>query len=259
MLLVVDVGNSQTVLGLYDGEQLAAHWRFTTARNRTEDELRMLFRAMLELDGFSEKDVTGVAVSSVVPAVTAALRTAAADLAPEAFVVVEPGVKTGMAIHIDNPREVGADRVVNAVAARHRYGAPVVSVDFGTSTNVDVVGPDGDYLGGAIAPGLAISTDALISGTAALRKVEFVPPRSPIGKGTVEAIQSGALYGHAGLVDGIVGRIVAELGGEVTVVATGGMASTIVPHCSTVGIVDEFLTLDGLRLVYDLNHGPDAS
>ena len=262
MLLVVDVGNSQTVLGLYDGDRLAAHRRFTTARNRTVDELLMLFRAMLDLDGFSEKDVTGVAVSSVVPVVTAALRTVADELSEGAFVVVEPGVKTGMPIRIDNPHEVGADRVVNAVAARHRYGVPVVSVDFGTSTNVDVVGPEGDYLGGAIAPGLVIATDALISGTAALRKVEYVPPRSPIGKGTVEAIQSGALYGHAGLVDGIVGRIVAELagdaGGAVTVVATGGLAATIVPHCTTVDLVDEHLTLDGLRLIYALNTEPAA-
>jgi type III pantothenate kinase len=158
-----------------------------------------------------------------------------------------------MPIQIDNPREVGADRVVNSVAARARYGTPVVVVDFGTSTNFDVVGHEGEYMGGAIAPGLAISTEALISGTAALRNVEFVPPRGPIGKGTVEAIQAGAMFGHAGLVDGIMERIVAELGGVVERVATGGLASTIVPHCRSVERIDEFLTLDGLRRIYEMN------
>ncbi len=253
MLLVIDVGNTQTVLGLFDGERLAAHWRLTTVRDGTVDEIRMLFRSTLDLEGFDERDVNGVAVSSVVPAITASLRTVAARLAPGAVVVVEPGVKTGMPIQIDNPHEVGADRVVNSVAARDRYGTPVVCVDFGTSTNFDVVGFEGAYLGGAIAPGLEISTDALIAGTAALRRVELIPPRSPIGKGTVEAIQSGALYGHAGLVDGIVSRIVGELGGEAATVATGGLASTIVPHCRTVAVVDEFLTLDGLRLIHEMN------
>jgi len=257
MLLVLDVGNTQTVIGLYDGDRLAGHWRMTTARQSTVDELRIWLRGMLELDGFGDDDVTGVALCSVVPAITASLREVGATLTSGPVTVVEPGVKTGMPINIDNPREVGADRVVNSVAARAKYDAPVIVVDFGTSTNFDVVGPDGDYLGGAIAPGLAISTDALISGTAALRRVEYVPPRSPIGKGTVEAIQSGALYGHAGLVDGIMERIVAELSGgtgaEVTRVATGGLASTIVPHCHTVDIVDEFLTLEGLRMIHDLN------
>lgn len=253
MLLVIDVGNTQTVIGLYDGEDLAAHWRLTTDRNRTGDELRMWFAALLGLEGYSSDDVTGVAMSSVVPAITAPLRRMAGTLTDGAVVVVEPGVKTGMAILIDNPREVGADRIVNSVAARTRYGAPIIAVDFGTSTNFDVIGAGGEYLGGAIAPGLIISTDALVGGTAALRNVEYVPPRSPIGKGTVEAIQSGALYGHAGLVDGIMQRIIDEMGGDVATVATGGLASTIVPHCRSVDIVDEFLTLDGLRLIFDLN------
>jgi type III pantothenate kinase len=158
-----------------------------------------------------------------------------------------------MSILIDNPREVGADRVVNAVAARERYGAPVIVVDFGTSTNFDVVGPDGAYLGGAIAPGLVVATEALTARAAALRNVEYLPPRSPIGKGTVEAIQSGALYGHAGLVDGIMERIAAEIEGDVQRVATGGLASTIVPHCKSVEAIDEFLTLDGLRMIFDMN------
>jgi type III pantothenate kinase len=253
MLLVLDVGNTQTVIGLFDGDAMVGHWRLTTTRERTADELRMNLKGMLELEGFRPSDVHGVALSSVVPALTAPLRAVAALVAGEHVVVVEPGIKTGMPILIDNPREVGADRVVNSVAAQAKYGTPLIVVDFGTSTNFDVVSAAGEYLGGAIAPGLLISTDALVGGTAALRRVEFVPPRSPIGKGTVEAIQSGALYGHAGLVDGIVERLAGELGGEVGRVATGGLASTIVPHCSSVDRVDEFLTLDGLRMIYDLN------
>lgn len=253
MLLVLDVGNTQTVMGLFSGSEMVGHWRLTTTKERTADELRMWLKGMLELEGFRPDDVHGVALSSVVPALTAPLRKVGGLVAGDNVVVVEPGIKTGMPILIDNPREVGADRVVNSVAARAKYGTPVIVVDFGTSTNFDVVGPAGEYLGGAIAPGLAISTDALIGGTAALRTVEFVPPRSPIGKGTVEAIQSGALYGHAGLVDGIMERLAGELEGDVQRVATGGLASTIVPHCRSVEIVDEFLTLQGLHMIFELN------
>lgn len=253
MLLVIDVGNTQTVLGLYDHELLAGSWRLTTRRDRTLDETRLWLTGLLDLDGFDHATLTGLAVSSVVPSVTATLREVGERLVDERVLVIEPGVKTGMPIQIDNPREVGADRVVNSVAAREKYGCPVIVVDFGTSTNFDVVSPQGEYLGGAISPGLAISTNALVSGTAALRNVEFVPPRNPIGKGTVEAIQSGAIYGHAGLVDGIMERLAADLGGDVTRIATGGLASTIVPHCASVSIVDEFLTLDGLRMIYSLN------
>ncbi len=253
MLLVLDVGNTQTVMGLYDGTALVGHWRLTTTRERTADELRMWLKGMLELEGFQPGDVRGVALSSVVPELTAPLRRVAGLVAGDDVVVVEPGVKTAMPILIDNPREVGADRIVNSVAAREKYGAPVIVVDFGTSTNFDVVSSEGEYIGGAIAPGLMISTDALIGDTAALRRVEFVPPRSPIGKGTVEAIQSGAIYGHAGLVDGIMERLAGELDGEVGRIATGGLASTIVPHCRSVETVDEYLTLEGLRLIFNLN------
>jgi len=253
MLLTIDIGNTQTVIGMLNGEQVVGHWRLTTNAEQTEDELRISLKALFELDGFARSDIEGVAVSSVVPALTAAFRTVGGHITDGPVVVVGPGVKTGMPILIDNPREVGADRIANAVAARGRYGTPVIVVDFGTSTNFDVVSHDGEYLGGVIAPGLHIATNALISGTAALRRVEYVPPRSPIGKGTVEAIQSGALYGHAGLVDGVMERVAAELGGEVTRVATGGLASTIVPHCSSVSTIDEFLTLEGLRQIYELN------
>ncbi len=257
MLLAIDIGNTQTAVGLYRGDDLVGHWRLTTEVDRTSDETRLWLRSLLEMEGFSVGDIEGVALASVVPAVTAAFRSFGARTISGPVVLVEPGVKTGMPILIDNPREVGADRVVNSVAARERYGAPVIVVDFGTSTNFDVVGADGAYLGGAIAPGLAISTDALIAGTAALRRVEFVPPPSPVGKGTVEAIQSGAIYGHAGLVDGIMERLVAELEGDVTRVATGGLASTIVPHCRSVEQVDDYLTLDGLRMIFDMNQGEE--
>jgi type III pantothenate kinase len=255
MLLTADIGNTNTAIGLYEGDRFVAHWRLTTVPERTADELEIWLRSLLELEGLTGADVSGVAISSVVPAITSAFSEVASEITAGDVLVVGPGIKTTMAINIDNPREVGADRIVNAVAARQRYGAPCVVVDFGTSTNFDVVGPDGDYLGGSIAPGLVIATDALVSGTAALRNVEFTPPRSPIGRGTVEAIQSGALYGHAGLVDGIMERIAAEIAVPVTRIATGGLASTVVPHCSSVEIIDEFLTLDGLKMIYEMNHG----
>ncbi len=253
MLLTVDVGNTQVALGMFDRDELVGHWRISTNPVATFDEARWQLVGILGADGFTQSDVRGVAISSVVPTMTAALRRVAPHLSSGPVVVVEPGVKTGMSIEIDNPREVGADRISNALAARERYGAPVVVVDFGTSTNFDVVGMDGAYIGGAIAPGLEISTNALISGTAALRMVEFSAPRSVIGRGTVEAIQSGSLYGHAGLVDGIVERIVDEFDGPVTRVATGGLASTIVPHCLSVDTVDPYLTLEGLRIIFERN------
>ena len=255
MLLTIDVGNTEIVVGMFDGDHLVGHWRFTTWE-RTADEMRWEVIGVLALDGFTPEDIKGVAISSVVPAVTTTLRTAAPALTHGGdVVVVEPGTKTGMPILIDNPREVGADRIVNAVAARERYGMPAIVVDFGTSTNFDVVSTEGAYIGGVIAPGLEIATNALVGGTAALRRVEFTPPRSPIGKGTVEAIQSGALYGHAGLVDGLVERISDELDGDPVILATGGLSSTIVPHCRRVETIDEFLTLEGLRLIYDMNRG----
>jgi len=253
MLLTIDVGNTQVALGMFDHNELVGHWRISTNAQATFDEARWQLVGILGADGFTQSDVRGVAISSVVPTMTAALRRVAPHVSSGPVVVVEPGVRTGMSIEIDNPGEVGADRIVNALAARERYGAPVVVVDFGTSTNFDVVGPDGAYIGGAIAPGLEISTNALISGTAALRMVEFSAPRSVIGKGTVEAIQSGGLYGHAGLVDGIVERIAVELDEPVTRVATGGLAPTIVPHCSSVDTVDPYLTLEGLRIIFDRN------
>ncbi|MFQ5947718.1 MAG: type III pantothenate kinase [Acidimicrobiia bacterium] len=253
MLLAIDVGNTETVVGLFEGEELVAHWRLATVRERTYDEYRVFFEHLLRVDGFGTADISGASISSVVPTATTAVRRLAVAMVGGPTVVVEPGIRTGMGILIDNPREVGADRVANSIAALTRYGAPAIVVDFGTSTNFDVVNSDGNYVGGSIAPGLEVSLEALIAATAALRKVELEPPRSVVGKGTVEAIQSGLLYGHAALVDGMVDRISAELEAEPAVVATGGLASTIVPHCRLVDTVDEFLTLEGLRLVYERN------
>jgi type III pantothenate kinase len=253
MLIAIDVGNTQTVMGLYDGHDLVDSWRLSTERDRTADEYRLFFSGLLRQDGYRLEEVDGVALSSVVPTVKAAMIQVAEEMIGGPLVVIGPGVKTGMPINIDNPREVGADRVVNSVAAAARYGTPVVAVDFGTSTNLDAVDATGAYVGGAIAPGLEVSLNALISATAALRRVDLTPPRAAIGRNTIEAIQSGLLYGHAGLVDGLVYRIVAELGGGVPVVATGGLASTIVPHCRSVEIVDANLTLDGLRMIYEMN------
>lgn len=253
MLLTIDIGNTQIALGMFDREDLIGHWRVSTDPTATFDELRWQLTGILESDGFTQNDIGGVCVSSVVPSLTSTLRRVAPHVVAGDVVVVEPGVRTGLAIEIDNPREVGADRIVNSVAGRDRYGSPVVVVDFGTSTNFDIVGPSGAYLGGAIAPGLEIATNALVSGTAALRRVEFSAPRGVIGKGTVEAIQSGAIFGHAGLVDGIVERIAAEFDEDVTRVATGGLASTIVPHCRSVETIDPYLTLEGLRTIFHLN------
>jgi type III pantothenate kinase len=255
MLIAIDVGNTQTVVGLFEGEELVDRWRLSTVATRTTDEYHLLFEGMLHRGSWQMGEIDGVALSSVVPPVKEALIELAGSLTGASLVVVGPGVRTGLSIQIDNPREVGADRVVNSVAAVRKYGAPVVTVDFGTSTNFDVVDEEGAYIGGVIAAGLHVSEAALISATAALRRVEIRLPRSSIGKNTAEAMQSGLLYGHAGMVDGIVERIWADLGRQVPVVATGGLAPTIVPLCHKVELVDDRLTLDGLRFVYEMNSG----
>ncbi|MBM3696172.1 MAG: type III pantothenate kinase [Actinobacteria bacterium] len=255
MLIAIDVGNTQTVMGLFDGADLLDQWRLSTVHDRTADEYRLYFEGLLRQDRWRVEDCEGAALSSVVPTVKEAITELAGRMVQGPLVVVGPGVRTGMPINIDNPREVGADRVVNSVAALARYGAPVISVDFGTSTNFDVVDGSGAYVGGAIAPGLRVSEQALINATAALRRVEFKVPRVAIGRNTVEAMQSGLLFGHAAMVDGIVERLRAEVEGDPAVVATGGLAPTIVPLCRQVSTVDDRLTLDGLRMIYHMNIG----
>ena len=250
MLLAIDVGNTNTVLGMYDGDDLVSSWRIKTDARTTADEMALTYRGLLA----DQDPVTGIVLCSTVPAVLREMRVMLdryfADIDT---VIVEPGTKTGVPVLTDNPKEVGADRIVNTIAAHHLFGGPCIVVDFGTSTNLDVVSAKGEFLGGALAPGIEISIDALAQRAAQLRKVELVRPRSAIGKNTVEALQSGALYGFAGQVDGLVDRITAELGEVTAVVATGGLAPIVVPESRRITHHEPDLTLLGLRMVFDRN------
>jgi type III pantothenate kinase len=253
MLLAIDAGNTQTVIGLFNGTELADHWRIASVAERTSDELALMIQQFLGFHGFSfDAQVTGVAIASGVPRVTAELRTMTRRYFGFDALVLEPGVRTGMPILYDNPKEVGADRIANAVGAYDRYGGPTIVVDFGTATTVEAVSADGEYLGGAIFPGIEISLDALFGRAAGLRRVELGPPKNVIGTSTIESIQSGCVYGFAGQVDALVDRFTRELG-DCTVVATGGLAELILPHCRTVEHYEEWLTLHGLRIVFDRN------
>ena len=250
MLLAVDVGNTNTVLGLFEGPTLQHSWRVKTDPRATADEMALIFRGLLT----EAPTITGIALCSTVPAVLHEMRAMMSryyDHVPH--VIVEPGTKTGVPLLTDNPKEVGADRIVNTLAAHHLFGGPAIVVDFGTSTNLDVVSSKGEFLGGALAPGIEISLDALASRAAQLRKVELVRPRSVIGKNTVEALQSGAVYGFAGQVDGLVDRITAELGGVTAVVATGGLAAVVLAESRTITHHEPDLTLIGLDLIYTKN------
>lgn len=272
MLLAIDVGNTETVMGLFGevdesakpargiahagGERgLAFHWRLSTVADRTPDEHAMVMTQLLDLEGLDLREaVTAIAISSSVPGVTAQLRrTASRWFSQLPLTVLGPGTRTGMPILYDNPRDVGADRIANAVGAFDLFGGPVMVVDLGTATTFDVISASGEYMGGSIAPGVAISLDALYAHAASLRSVELVEPRSVIGRSTIESIQSGVLYGYAAQVDGLAERIVGEIG-PAPLVATGGLATLIAPHTKHVRHVEPWLTLVGLRIVHERNH-----
>jgi type III pantothenate kinase len=253
MLLVVDAGNTQTHLGMFDGERLVEHWRFATVRTSTADELGAALRNLLALRGLTFEDVAASIVSSTVPQLRPEWTEMAERYLGQEMAVVGPGVRTGMPIRYDNPREIGPDRLVNAVAGHARLGGPCVIVDFGTAVTHDVVSADGEYLGGVIFPGLEISLEALSDRAAALPKIDLTEPRTLIGKTTVDAIRSGVLYGYAAMVDGILARLRRELGAETKALATGGLAGLVVPYCETIDVVDDLLTLTGLRLIWERN------
>jgi type III pantothenate kinase len=256
MLLAIDVGNTNIVLGLFDGAEIQHSWRIKTDSRMTADELALAFQGLLAQH---PAKITGVALCSTVPAVLHEMRTMLSRYFGDVqHVVVEPGTKTGVSIQTDNPKEVGADRIVNTLAAFELYGGPAIVVDFGTSTNLDVVSASGEFLGGALAPGIEISLDALAARAAQLRKVEIVKPRAVIGRNTVEALQSGAVYGFAGQVDGLVERIKEELGApDVVVIATGGLAEVVIEASRTITHHEPNLTLYGLQMVFAKNQLPN--
>jgi type III pantothenate kinase len=253
MLLTIDVGNTNTVLGVFRGEELIANWRLTTARLQTVDEYGVLTRNLFTLAGLDGASISGVIISSVVPPVNWTIGEMARIYFGHKALFVEPGIKTGMAVLVDNPLEVGADRIVNGVAAFHKYGGPCIVVDFGTAITFDVISARGEYLGGVIAPGLGISSEALFARAAKLPRVEIKDPGKVIGTNTVTHMQSGLYYGAIDMVDGILTRMKAELKTQATVVATGGQAKLVASGSKQIQHTDEFLTLMGLRLIWDKN------
>lgn len=253
MLLVIDVGNSNIVLGIYRGRELLYHWRISSNRNQTEDEYGMIVRNLLQSAEVNFKQIEGVILSSVVPPLIYPLEKMCRKYIHHEPLIVGPGTKTGLNIKVENPREVGADRIVNAVGAIDLYGPPLIVVDFGTATTFCFIDEKGQYLSGAIAPGIGISTEALYQRAAKLPRIELVKPKSVIGRNTITAMQSGIIYGFAGQVDGIVTRMKEEKNTNPTVVATGGLAELIASESKTINIVNPFLTLQGLQIIYGRN------
>jgi len=253
MLLTIDIGNTNVTLGAYRGEQLQAHWRLATVHERMPDEYGILLTQLLAHRGLAVEEVSGVAIASVVPPLTRVFREVSQDYLGQDPLVVDVGVKTGVRIRYEPPREVGADRVVNCAAVQQKYGGPACVVDFGTATTFDAISGEGDYLGGAIAPGIGIAAEALFARAAKLYRVEIAPPPRAIGTNTVMAIQSGIFFGYVGLVEGLVARFRQELGEAMKVIATGGLAERVAPETSIIQYVDPWLTLDGLRIIYEMN------
>jgi type III pantothenate kinase len=259
MLLTIDVGNTNTVLGVFRGEELVANWRLTTAREQTVDEYGVLTRNLFTLAGMDRDAITGVIISSVVPPVNWTLGEMSRVYFGKKALFVEMGIKTGMAVLVDNPSEVGADRIVNGVAAYHKFGGPCIVVDFGTAITFDAISAKGEYLGGVIAPGLGISSEALFARTARLPRVEIKDPGKVIGTNTVTHMQAGLYYGAVDMVDGMLGRMKKELGEDAKVVATGGQAKLVAKGSKHIQHTDEFLTLIGLRLIWGKNQGAEQA
>jgi type III pantothenate kinase len=253
MIFVFDVGNTNTVLGVYDGDELKYQWRVETNRNRTEDEFGMVVKSLFDASGLSFSSIDGIIISSVVPPIMFALERMCKKYFKLTPMVVGPGMKTGLNIKYENPREVGADRIVNAVAAIHEYGSPLIIVDFGTATTYCYINEQRQYMGGAIAPGIGISTEALYSKAAKLPRIEITRPEGVIGKNTVSAMQAGIVYGYVGQVEGIVKRMIDQSEQRPKVIATGGLSTLIAEESTIIDIVDPYLTLKGLQLIYKRN------